>query len=403
MRAHGKRLSHAAVLLILLGLGHLVAAQTAGEEPYLLEIVQRHDLRRRLDGAYTGLHYGYALGSWNLEALRADGSRGVSARYYLTEESIRDLAKSEKAVEREMRSSFVVFPDGKLGDVEGDPVPSYRGFPPGLPKGTTPGESWDTQASLLVDPRGRDVWTRLTLALRCTYAGLSSYQGQDALEIRAQYMIRYVAGQDPDGDPSLLKAEGKREAWIYLDALSGQPLFVRERLSSERYTYSDGSSVQNDGFVLTFYTRRNAASQREAKDEILDIITGKLEDEGTVRIVDDPRGIALSLDNLRFVADSPELLPGEQDKLDRIADALKQLPAGVRFLVVGHTADVGSVESQEALSLERARRVVSALKGHGLAAERFLYEGRGSSENQGDDATEEGRALNRRVEIIILD
>jgi outer membrane protein OmpA-like peptidoglycan-associated protein len=55
------------------------------------------------------------------------------------------------------------------------------------------------------------------------------------------------------------------------------------------------------------------------------------------------------------------------------------------------------------LSVQRAKRMVDELVKRGISADRFLYKGWGGTRPLRDNATEEGRAQNRRVEITILE
>jgi outer membrane protein OmpA-like peptidoglycan-associated protein len=121
-----------------------------------------------------------------------------------------------------------------------------------------------------------------------------------------------------------------------------------------------------------------------------------------VKIEADPRGVKLTLENLKFVADQAALLPGEDLRLARIAGLLKTVP-GRNLLVVGHTAAVGTVASQDLLSVQRAQSIVEKLKAAGIPPQRLLYEGRGGREPVASNDTEAGKAQNRRVEILILD
>ncbi len=113
-------------------------------------------------------------------------------------------------------------------------------------------------------------------------------------------------------------------------------------------------------------------------------------------------GVALTLEKLHFIPDRAELLPEEVPRLDAIAAALGALTEK-NFLVIGHTADVGTAESQLILSEERAKRVADALAERGIDPGRFLYTGRGGTVPVAPNDTEEGRARNRRVEILILE
>ena len=103
------------------------------------------------------------------------------------------------------------------------------------------------------------------------------------------------------------------------------------------------------------------------------------------------------------MADSTALLPGEMDKLRQIAAILRGIP-GYELLVAGHTARVGSAESQVELSVARATAVADILIGLGVrAAEDISIIGYGAERPVADNNTEAGRARNRRVEITILE
>ena len=75
---------------------------------------------------------------------------------------------------------------------------------------------------------------------------------------------------------------------------------------------------------------------------------------------------------------------------------------GVRIRVEGHTDGVGSAESNEALSQRRAEAVRRYLVRKGVAPQRLETRARGASSPVGSNETEEGRARNRRVELVVL-
>jgi outer membrane protein OmpA-like peptidoglycan-associated protein len=168
----------------------------------------------------------------------------------------------------------------------------------------------------------------------------------------------------------------------------------------ETYSFADGTSVQLKGFVLTWFTTTTPLNRTETAEAI----TKKLEESGTKDVVVEQKkeGLSVSLNNIHFVADQAAFLPEELPRLEALAGALK-LVASRSFRVVGHTADFGTRESQQDLSVKRARAVVDFLASHGIGAERFLYEGRGGTEPVAPSDTEENMAKNRRVEIFILE
>jgi outer membrane protein OmpA-like peptidoglycan-associated protein len=115
-----------------------------------------------------------------------------------------------------------------------------------------------------------------------------------------------------------------------------------------------------------------------------------------------PEGIKLTIKDIRFAPDSDQFLPDEYPRLDQIALALREAPDRT-FLVEGHTAATGRAQGEMELSIQRAKRMVDELVKRGISADRFLYKGWGGTKPLGDNSTEPGRALNRRVEITILE
>ncbi|HQY61134.1 MAG TPA: OmpA family protein, partial [Polyangiaceae bacterium] len=72
-----------------------------------------------------------------------------------------------------------------------------------------------------------------------------------------------------------------------------------------------------------------------------------------------------------------------------------------RIQVEGHTDNQGQASRNDELSKQRAESVATYLKSRGIAADRVSAVGRGSSKPVADNTSVEGRALNRRVEIVV--
>lgn len=123
--------------------------------------------------------------------------------------------------------------------------------------------------------------------------------------------------------------------------------------------------------------------------------------DGMFQVEDTDKGVRLSVRDLKFVADSAQLLPQERGRLDAVAEVLKSVPGGT-FLIEGHTAAVGRPAGEQQLSEERAQSVIAELVKRGLKAEQFMFKGYGGTQPVGDNNTDAGRAANRRVEITIL-
>jgi outer membrane protein OmpA-like peptidoglycan-associated protein len=100
-----------------------------------------------------------------------------------------------------------------------------------------------------------------------------------------------------------------------------------------------------------------------------------------------------------FAHNRATIAPRSGALLDAIAGVLEAHPELLRVTVQGHTDSTGSSAKNRTLSTQRAKAVVSALIKRGIAPTRLTAEGYGSDRPISGNDTEEGRALNRRVEL----
>ena len=87
------------------------------------------------------------------------------------------------------------------------------------------------------------------------------------------------------------------------------------------------------------------------------------------------------------------------NSLDKVADVMQKYDSVAQ--VVGHTDSSGAEDYNQALSERRANAVVGYLMESGVAGSRLTASGRGEYEPRESNATEAGRALNRRVEVFV--
>jgi OmpA-OmpF porin, OOP family len=80
--------------------------------------------------------------------------------------------------------------------------------------------------------------------------------------------------------------------------------------------------------------------------------------------------------------------------------AMLQASSGLQLTVEGHTDSIGQAAYNQKLSADRAEAVKTWLTGHGIDAARLSSAGFGDTKPVADNATEEGRAQNRRVELV---
>jgi outer membrane protein OmpA-like peptidoglycan-associated protein len=103
-----------------------------------------------------------------------------------------------------------------------------------------------------------------------------------------------------------------------------------------------------------------------------------------------------------FDVNLADLRPGSGEVIDTVAEVLTLNP-GLRVEVQGHTDSTGSAERNRELSLERAQSVVAALRLYGVEASRLVPRGLGPDQPIADNADEQGRQQNRRVELVRIE
>lgn len=176
--------------------------------------------------------------------------------------------------------------------------------------------------------------------------------------------------------------------------------------SRRNNSYAENKIAKNEN--QTYGAKNHPQKKKDSADEIQSKISaGKnsssnSKSEKKVIVENTAAGIRLTMQNLNFKPDSSELLPGENERLDQIAQVLKEVPDQM-FLVEGHTASVGYEKGEMKLSVERANSVANALIQRGIQREKFICKGSGGTKPIADNSTQEGKAKNRRVEITILE
>ena len=230
-------------------------------------------------------------------------------------------------------------------------------------------------------------------------------------------------------DPAVIKEEDmvayhySDDITLYEDRIGGDPLYIKATQVFGRnrtdpvikhkdalkiFTVAENVELMKKGKVVilldkenliykisipekqpSYYVQFNSIKQYFYENKVPD-----------VTISDSIDGIKFFVD-MKFYPDSPELLPSEKTRIEAIAESLKSLLVndGYTILIEGHTADVGKPVGQLNLSIERTRTVMQALIDEGLDASLFTYKGFGGTMPLADNATEAGRAQNRRVEI----
>ena len=176
-------------------------------------------------------------------------------------------------------------------------------------------------------------------------------------------------------------SEGTNFSWhdyesrVYrVDLPPGRQVWVHARLE---YNSAGWVVAEREGFVQTTALLPAVALKRQ------------LDADGRVAI------------QVNFAVDKADILPDSQPQIEQVLALLREDPA-LRLSIDGHTDASGDAAHNLRLSEARARSVVAALTGEGIDASRLEAKGHGQSRPLADNATDDGRAKNRRVELVRL-
>lgn len=219
---------------------------------------------------------------------------------------------------------------------------------------------------------------------------------QDALK-QSGFEILYSCS------PKQCNAEGRVAVTLgysgtYLTQLGGRSpddegtyLFTARHPKNNVYVMVVAFNIWNDPSKV-FYTL-NVAEVKPMQTEMV-IVTAKELAEGIRKT-----GHA-SIYGIYFDTGKAVIKPESQPVISEIAKMLNEQPT-LRLHVVGHTDNVGNLASNMTLSKQRAGAVVNALvREHNVAAGRLIANGVGPLAPVASNVTEEGRAKNRRVELV---
>jgi outer membrane protein OmpA-like peptidoglycan-associated protein len=151
--------------------------------------------------------------------------------------------------------------------------------------------------------------------------------------------------------------------------------------------------------VFTVYDEHGNSSQVKSRITLVDYVPPKIE---AAKVAESPKGLVINLSSsVLFASGESKLLRGSQKSMDQVIEVLKAYPSN-KVVIAGHTDSSGNEAKNIELSLKRAQSVRDYIVSKGIDEARLTVQGFGSKQEAASNATVAGRALNRRVEIIIL-
>ena len=198
------------------------------------------------------------------------------------------------------------------------------------------------------------------------------------------------------GDNAKSKQQADAAAAHYTELQDKLRTSAVAQLGAERTQVSQlGSALQQSQTGLAAETdARKAAEARAARAmESLNKIA---------QVKEESRGMVITLSGqVLFVTGKAELLPAAQDQLEQVAKALKDQGEIKPMVVEGYTDSVGTESANMTLSKNRAEAVRAYLVSKGIPSDKITSVGKGKSNPVAGNDTADGRANNRRVEIVI--
>jgi len=191
-------------------------------------------------------------------------------------------------------------------------------------------------------------------------------------------------------------------------ALSDHLVFIAGREVDVAWAQAKTRQLEDQRAGLT--EQRNAerlgSRTREADQARLDADMAREDSEALRREIaelnakETERGLVVTLGDMLFETGNSQLKGNAAENLAKLSSFLKAYPDRT-LMIEGHTDNVGSDDSNQSLSQRRAESVRMYLLEQGISSNRLSAYGKGESSPIASNDSVSGRALNRRVEVII--
>lgn len=213
----------------------------------------------------------------------------------------------------------------------------------------------------------------------------SSQLEADQARMDAQEARLLVATTTEDAE----RAREEKEAALLKEAESARAaqLSAEEADQARRLAESRGSEAE--------YARLEA----ELASQQVNSLTRQLEN---LQLRETESGVVVTLGDVLFSSGQAMLVEGGRSSLEEVVDLLQTEP-DKKIRVEGHTDSSGDVEANLLLSEQRAQAVLEALVSMGVESDRISSLGMGEDFPIASNEDEDGRARNRRVDVILLD
>lgn len=172
---------------------------------------------------------------------------------------------------------------------------------------------------------------------------------------------------------------------VYLNAGEATGVFKVIKTNAEIWVKVEtGGNDNNDSYEITILEIENMKQEITSND-----ILTTLNTDGHIALY------------INFETGKSDIKPESQKIVDQIVEMLKSNPK-LKISIEGHTDNVGNAQSNQILSENRAKAIMNAIVSKGIDKLQLSSKGWGQTKSIDDNKTEDGKAKNRRVEIVKL-
>ena len=257
------------------------------------------------------------------------------------------------------------------------------------------------------------------IASPLAFAGCSAHTPDALAQARQEYQLaaqgpaaKYAAGELAAAKEALDEAEAafhedddRQQAYdlAYIADRKARVATTKGGIAmqqeQQRVANAEAASLRDR---MTDEQRNQLAAARAESDEALRRARDAelaLQQAGAVRETE--RGKVITLQgNVLFKTGRSDLLPGAKESLDQVASVLTSM-RDRQLTIEGYTDSRGTDTANQRLSEARANSVRDYLVSRGVSSDQLRVQGMGETAPIADNRTAEGRAMNRRVEIVV--
>ncbi|MCR4733713.1 MAG: OmpA family protein [Treponema sp.] len=327
----------------------------------------------------------------------------IYATYMTTEDSVSNRSGKHLSWGEESTSVFMRKENGMLTISDDIYMPTVRNVPVFPNKKLKVGDSWTAGGKEVQDVRkafNMDKALIFPFEANYTYVKDITENDKKLNVIEVEYTFSYISPEESlQNGCTLYSSEGYSKQTLYWDNKKGLLDHYNEVF---KINIKD---VMGNIYIFTGNARAEMTQYKSVND---DATVQELQDSfkqmdlDNISVKKGEKGLTISLDRIQFEPDSNILLDTEKIKIQKLAGILSNYSNDL--LITGHCAARGSKKARQQLSEERAESVAAYLEELGVRDEYHIFtQGKGSEEPIATNSTEEGRSLNRRVEITIMD